>query len=82
MVSRPGVKKGHRTPSGEWTRQQIIEFIIDSTEERGYPPSVREIGKEVGLTSSATIHHHLDRLITDGKLSRVPGQARTIRVTT
>ncbi|MGA8295507.1 MAG: hypothetical protein WB770_00520, partial [Acidimicrobiales bacterium] len=37
-------------------RRQILEFIERQVRERGYPPSVREIGEAVGLTSSSTVH--------------------------
>ncbi|MGH9294230.1 MAG: LexA family protein, partial [Acidimicrobiales bacterium] len=40
-------------------RRSILEFIAEQIRERGYPPSVREIGEAVGLTSSSTVHAHL-----------------------
>lgn len=62
-------------------RQRILDFIIEYTAYHGYPPSMREIGAAVGLSSSATIHVHLRKLQRDGKITQVPGRARTIRVT-
>jgi repressor LexA len=61
-------------------RQQILEFIGDCLRERGYPPSVREIGEAVGLTSSATVHSHLAVLQREGYLQRDPTKPRAIQV--
>lgn len=61
-------------------RQQILEFIGDCIRERGYPPSVREIGEAVGLTSSATVHSHLAVLQREGYLQRDPTKPRAIQV--
>jgi repressor LexA len=61
-------------------RQQILECIADCLRTRGYPPSVREIGEAVGLTSSATVHSHLALLQREGYLQRDPTKPRAIRV--
>jgi repressor LexA len=61
-------------------RRQILEFIGDCLRERGYPPSVREIGEAVGLTSSATVHSHLALLQREGYLQRDPTKPRAIQV--
>jgi repressor LexA len=61
-------------------RRQILEFIADSIRERGYPPSVREIGEAVGLTSPSTVHAHLKVLQRDGYLRRDAERPRTIVV--
>jgi repressor LexA len=61
-------------------RRQILEFIGDCLRERGYPPSVREIGEAVGLTSSATVHSHLAVLQREGYLQRDPTKPRAIQV--
>ena len=61
-------------------RQQILEYIGDCLRERGYPPSVREIGEAVGLTSSATVHSHLAVLQREGYLLRDPTKPRAIQV--
>jgi repressor LexA len=61
-------------------RQQILEFIAECLRERGYPPSVREIGEAVGLTSSATVHTHLAVLQREGYLQRDPTKPRAIQV--
>jgi repressor LexA len=61
-------------------RLQILSFIADNQRDRGYPPSVREIGEAVGLTSSATVHTHLAVLQREGYLSRDPSKPRAIQV--
>jgi repressor LexA len=61
-------------------RKQILTFIADSQRDRGYPPSVREIGHEVGLASSATVHTHLAVLQREGYLTRDPSKPRAIQV--
>jgi repressor LexA len=61
-------------------REQILEFIGGCLRERGYPPSVREIGEAVGLTSSATVHSHLAVLQREGYLVRDQTKPRAIQV--
>jgi repressor LexA len=61
-------------------RRQILEFIAQEIRERGYPPSVREIGEAVGLTSSSTVHTHLQVLQREGYLQRDPTKPRAISV--
>jgi repressor LexA len=61
-------------------RRQILEFIASEIRERGYPPSVREIGEAVGLTSSSTVHTHLQVLQREGYLQRDPTKPRAISV--
>jgi repressor LexA len=61
-------------------RQQILEFIGDQIKVQGYPPSVREIGEAVGLTSSSTVHAHLAVLQREGYLRRDPTKPRAIEV--
>jgi repressor LexA len=61
-------------------RLQILECIASSLRERGYPPSVREIGEAVGLTSSSTVHAHLAVLQREGYLRRDPTKPRAIEV--
>jgi repressor LexA len=67
-----------QTLSGK--RLEILDFIAACLRERGYPPSVREIGEAVGLTSSATVHTHLAVLQREGYLERDPTKPRAIRV--
>ncbi len=61
-------------------RRQILECIERQVRERGYPPSVREIGEAVGLTSSSTVHTHLQILQRQGYLRRDPTKPRAIEV--
>lgn len=61
-------------------RRQILEFIAGQIRERGYPPSVREIGEAVGLVSPSTVHAHLNVLQQHGYLRRDPTKPRTIVV--
>jgi repressor LexA len=61
-------------------RREILEYIGESIREHGYPPSVREIGEAVGLTSSSTVHAHLAVLQREGFLRRDPSKPRAIEV--
>jgi repressor LexA len=61
-------------------KRQILDFIESCLRERGYPPSVREIGEAVGLTSSSTVHAHLASLQQLGYLRRDPTKPRAIEV--
>lgn len=58
----------------------ILNFIESETTQRGYPPSVREIGEAVGLTSTSTVHAHLASLQRMGYLRRDPTKPRAIEV--
>ncbi len=58
----------------------ILEFIEEQARTRGYPPSVREIGEAVGLTSTSTVHAHLSTLQRLGYLRRDPTKPRAIEV--
>lgn len=60
----------------------IYEFICSYTKERGYPPSVREIGAAVGLASPSTVHMHLKVLQERGLIKRDSKKPRTIEVVT
>ncbi len=69
------------SPTNLTTRQQqILDFIESQMRERGYPPSVREIGEAVGLTSPSTVHSHLASLQKMGFLVRDPSKPRAIEV--
>jgi repressor LexA len=61
-------------------RKEILDCISESVRGRGYPPSVREIGVAVGLTSSSTVHAHLAVLQREGYLRRDPTKPRAIEV--
>jgi repressor LexA len=61
-------------------QQQVLEFIDAEVRHRGYPPSVREIGEAVGLSSSSTVHAHLAALQDKGYLRRDPTKPRAIEI--
>jgi len=61
-------------------RREILDFIAAQLHDRGFPPSVREIGEAVGLTSSSTVHAHLTTLQRQGFLRRDPTKPRAIEV--
>lgn len=61
-------------------QSDIYKFICAYTEEHGYPPSVREIGKAVGLASPSTVHMHLNALQEKGYIKRDSKKPRTIEV--
>lgn len=60
--------------------EQILNYIQTFTREKGYPPTVREIGKAVGLNSTATVHAYLQRLEEKGSLRRGNSMPRAISV--
>ncbi len=63
------------------TRQQrILDYIQKTRDQRGYPPTVREIGEAVGLTSSSSVHSQLSALERKGYLRRDPTKPRAIEV--
>jgi repressor LexA len=69
------------TPHQLTARQrQILECIETAMRDKGYPPSVREIGESVGLTSPSTVHNHLATLQKRGYLRRDPSKPRAIEV--
>ena len=61
-------------------QQQAFEFICAFTAEHGYPPSVREIGSAIGLSSPSTVHSHLHKLEEAGYIKRDPNKPRTIEI--
>ena len=64
-----------------FTREEkVISFIKSWLENKGYPPSVREIGKGVGLKSTKAVKYHLDNLVAKGQLTRKPYHARTLEL--
>jgi repressor LexA len=67
--------------SGLTPRQRkVLEVIRDAVEHRGYPPSVREIGEAVGLTSTSSVHHQLAALQRKGYLRRDANRPRAVEV--
>ena len=61
-------------------QQEIVDFIKRYSAKYGYPPTVRDIGKAVGLTSSSTVHAHLSNLEKIGLLRRDPSKPRAIEL--
>jgi repressor LexA len=59
-------------------QQRIVDFIADTVRERGYPPTVREIGEAVGLTSSSSVHAQLANLERRGLLRKDPTKPRAM----
>ncbi len=66
----------------ETTRKEkaILKFIEDQVIENGYPPSVREIGKAIGLSSTATVHAYLAKLEKQGYIKKEDKKGRTLKV--
>jgi len=60
--------------------EQILNAIDELTKEKGFPPSVREIGEWVGLKSSSTTKGHLDRLRKKGLVDWEEGKPRTLHL--
>ena len=60
-------------------REKILEFVRDYIDEHGFAPSVREIGRAVGINSTKAVKYHLDILVTEGLLKRTPRQARGLQ---
>ena len=58
----------------------ILKFIEKQVKENGYPPSVREIGKAVGLSSTATVHTYIQGLAKKGYIKKEDQKGRTLRV--
>lgn len=63
-------------------QKAILDCIKENVREKGYPPSVREIGEAVGLASSSTVHGHLARLEKKGLIRRDPTKPRAIEILT
>ena len=61
-------------------QQQVLDYIRDTVNGRGYPPSVREIGEAVGLNSPSTVHSHLNSLVKAGVIRKDPSKPRALVV--
>ncbi len=80
-ASRPaGGSRGSATAKITARQLQVLDFIAQQITDRGYPPSVREIGEAIGLTSPSTVHSHLNTLQRLGYLRRDPTKPRAIEV--
>lgn len=63
-----------------YRQRRILQYLLETIEERGYPPSVREIADNVGLASPSTVHAHLEALERKGYLSKDPTKPRAIEI--
>jgi repressor LexA len=63
-----------------WRQRKVLHVIRDSVQRRGYPPSMREIGEAVGLTSTSSVSYQLSTLQSKGYLRRDAGRPRTVEV--
>jgi repressor LexA len=61
-------------------QREILDFIKAETRRQGYPPTVRDIGQAVGLSSSSTVHSHLSALEAKGIIRRDPSKPRALEV--
>lgn len=61
-------------------QKRILEYIAEATAQQGYPPSVREIGRHVGLRSSSSVHAHLMKLREAGYLEKDDRKTRALVV--
>ncbi|KRL57098.1 lexa repressor [Furfurilactobacillus rossiae DSM 15814] len=67
--------------SSESKQIAVLRFIYERVNEKGYPPTVREIGEAVDLSSTSTVHGHIDRLQKKGLLVKDPTKPRAIELT-
>ena len=63
-----------------WRQRKVLQVIRESVQKRGYPPSLREIGEAVGLTSTSSVSYQLSTLQRKGYLRRDVGRPRTVEV--
>ena len=69
-----------KTQTSSERQKEIFQYIKSFLLEKGYPPSVREIGKAVGLKSSSTVHGYLSRVEENGMIKRDPTKPRAIDI--
>ena len=67
-------------PQLTWRQRKVLQVIRESVQRRGYPPSLREIGEAVGLTSTSSVSYQLSTLQAKGYLRREGGRSRTVEV--
>ncbi|WP_290034140.1 transcriptional repressor LexA [Ligilactobacillus cholophilus] len=65
----------------EERQMKVLRFIYETVQKKGYPPTVREIGEAVNLSSTSTVHGHLTRLSNRGFITKDPTKPRAIEVT-
>jgi repressor LexA len=66
------------TKQDQQRAERILDYIRETIDERGYPPSVREIAEAVGLASTSAVHHHLTKLEKDGRLQKQATRSRAL----
>ena len=75
------VKQGRKRKVGLNKREKaILKYIEKCVKENGYPPSVREIGKATGLSSTATVHAYLASLTKEGYISKLNNKGRALKL--
>jgi repressor LexA len=80
-LAHPPARESPVTRHDADRKLKILNHIAATLRARGYPPSVREIGLAVGLSSTSAVHHHLMILEREGFLERGAAQSRAIRLT-
>ena len=65
---------------GQTKKKLVYDFVLSYTEEKGYPPSVREICTALNIKSTSSVHAYLLQLETDGKLLRDPSKPRALMI--
>ena len=71
----------HRVDYLTSTQERILHCIRESIANRGESPTMQEIGKQLGMSSTASVHWHIGRIETLGYIVREPGRPRGIRLT-
>src|SRR5258708_32373659 len=66
------------TKQDQQRAERILAYIRETIDDRGYPPSVREIAEAVGLASTSAVHHHLTKLEKDGRLTQGATRSRAL----
>lgn len=61
-------------------KDRILAFINQHVSEKGYPPSMREIGKAVGLKSTSSVHQHIAKLVEEGHIKKTSAKSRAIEL--
>lgn len=61
-------------------QSEVLKCISDFIKEKGYSPCIRELGELLGLSSTSTVHKHLQTLVDKGYITYVSNMSRTIRV--
>ena len=75
------VRAGRKRKEGLNKREKaILKYIEKAVAENGYPPSVREIGKAIGLKSTATVHAYIARLTEEGYIAKQNNKGRTLKL--